>query len=235
MSFFSLAVLCIAVSGLIISMISISPSHELPRWLRNHSVDIFILFSSFSPVFIFLLLTSSFIKLLAFNGIRKLKIRIPQYQIKSHNIKRKNKFLFLSLFMFLSIFVSLLPHQSFINSENEIVGADTVDYMKMLGDMQANGEDDIFYQAFVVQHFGDRPFSLILFSSVLTVFPENPYQIIDHLPVILSPLLVLTVFFLCREITRNDTVVLLASFLTAISFQPLIGIYGGLNFRQEKQ
>jgi len=38
----------------------------------------------------------------------------------------------------------------------------------------------------------------------------------------------LVVFFLTRELTSNDTVSLLASFLTAISFQPLIGIYSGL-------
>jgi len=76
MSFFSLAILCIAVSGLIISMISISSSQELPGWIRNYAVDIFLLFSSFSPIFIFLLLTGSFIKLLTFKGIRKLKIRI---------------------------------------------------------------------------------------------------------------------------------------------------------------
>ena len=227
-SFFSLAVLFIAVSGLIISMISISTSYELPGWIRNHAVNIFWLFSSFSPVFIFLLLTGSFIKLFTFKGIRKLKIRIQQYQINSHIIKRKNKFLFLSIFMFLSIFVALLPHQSFVNYENELVGADTVDYVKFLGSIQVNGNDDFVYRALVDQKYADRPLSLILFSPVLTIFPENPYQIIDHLPIILSPLLVLAVFFLTREITTNDSIALLASFLTAISFQPLVGIYGGL-------
>ncbi len=228
MSFLSLAVLCIAVSGLIISMISIFSNNELPGWIRNYAVDVFILFSSLSPAFIFLLLSGSFIKLLTLKGIRKFKIRIDQYQIKSLNIKRKNKFLFLSLFMLLSIFVALIPHQSFINYENEIVGADTVEYVKSINNIQVNGNDDFVYQVFVVQSFGDRPLSLILFSQVLTIFPDNSYQIVDHLPVILSPLLVLSIFFLTREITTNDTIALLASFLTAISFQPLIGIYGGL-------
>ena len=103
-----------------------------------------------------------------------------------------------------------------------------MDYVKWIDNIQVNGNDDFVYQAFVVQSFGDRPLSLILFSQVLTIFPENPSLIIDHLPIVLSPLLVLTVFFLSREITQNDTIALLASFLTAISFQPLIGIYGGL-------
>ena len=227
MSFFSLSVLCIAVCGLIISLISISSSHELPGWIRNHAVDISLLFSSFSPAFIFILLTGSLVKLLTFKGIRKIKIRIQQYQIKPQSLKQKNKFLFLSLFMFLSIFIALLPHQFFINSENEIVGADTVDYVKWLDSIQVNSKDNPDFGSFVVQNFGDRPLSLILFSPVLTIFPENPYQAIDNLPIILSPLLVLSVFFLSREITKNDTIALLASFLTAVSFQPLIGIYGG--------
>ena len=112
--------------------------------------------------------------------------------------------------------------------ENEIVGADTVTYVKWLDILQANGDDDIVYRVFSIQNFVDRPLSLILFSQMITIFPETPYQLIDHLPLILSPLLVLTVFFLSREITTNDSIALLASFLTAISFQPLVGIYGGL-------
>src|SRR5206468_12297769 len=51
---------------------------------------------------------------------------------------------------------------------------------------------------------------------------------IDHLPIILGPGLVLAVFFLTREITSNDTTSLLASFLTAVSFHTLIGIYSGI-------
>jgi len=228
MSFFSFAVLFIVVTGIIGTILTFSSNSSLSGLMENYAVDIFLLFSSFSPALIFLLLMGSFVKLLPLKGIRKLKIRIPQYQINSHIIKRKNKFLFLSLFMFLSIFVALLPHQSFVNYENELVGADTVNYVRFLGNMQANGNDDFVYQAFVDQIFGDRPLAAILFSPVLTVFPENPYRIIDNLPIILSPLLVLTVFFLSREITKNDTIALLASFLTAISFQPLIGIYGGI-------
>jgi len=47
MSFFSLPVLCIAFSGFIVSMISISLGHEFPGWIRNHAVDVFLLFSYF--------------------------------------------------------------------------------------------------------------------------------------------------------------------------------------------
>jgi len=103
-----------------------------------------------------------------------------------------------------------------------------VAYVKTLNSLEEYEQGELLHQVFVVKLSGDRPLSLLLFSAVLAFFPDNPYQVIDHLPLIFSPLLVLTVFFLTREITSNDTVSFLASFLTAISFQPLIGIYSGL-------
>jgi len=51
-SYFSLTVLYIAISGFIIILFSLSSSSGLPGWIRNHAVDIFLVFSSFSPAFI---------------------------------------------------------------------------------------------------------------------------------------------------------------------------------------
>ena len=228
MSFFSFAVLCIAVSGLILTVLALSSTFELPGWIKNHSYAIFLLFSSFSPVLIIFLVAGSIIKLLTIKGVKESKSRTWNLQITSHKVKRKSKFLFLSLFIVLSIFFALLPHQSFINNEQELVGADTVDYVKWMNNVWEGDQSELMYRAFVVQNSGDRPISLLLFSGMLTIVQDNPYQGIDHIPLILSPVLVLTVFFLTREITSNDTVSLLASFLTAISFQPLVGIYSGI-------
>jgi len=226
LSFFSFAVLFIAATGMIITLLSFSSS--VIGTIRNHAVEIFLLFSSFSSALILLLIVGTLIKLLTIKRVKKLKINIKQYQFSPQKIKRKSKFLFLSLFILLSIFFALLPHQSFINNENELVGADSVSYVNWLNSLMVDDQGELMYQAFVVQHSGDMPLSLLLFSVVLTIFPDNPYQAIDHLPLILSPILVLAVFFLTRELTSNDTVSLLASFLTAISFQPLVGIYSGL-------
>jgi len=130
--------------------------------------------------------------------------------------------------MLLSVFMALFPHQSFINGENEIVGADSVAYVGWLNSIRADEQGEFLNNAFVAPNSEDRPFSLILFSGVLKIFPDSPSYVIDHLPIILSPLLVLAVFFLTRELTSNDTISLLASFLTAVSFHTLIGIYAGL-------
>jgi len=227
-SFFSFAVLGIAVSGLIITLFSISSSSAQPGWIQNHAVDLFLLFSSISPALILFLIAGSFIKLLAIKVKREFKIKKWQHQITSHKLNKKSKFLFLSLFMLLSVFIALFPHQSFINNENELVGSDSVEYVNWLNNIMVEEKGAFLQKAFVAPNSEDRPLSLILFSGVLKIFPDNPYLVIDHLPIILSPLLVLAVFFLTRELTSNDTVSLLASFLTAVSFQTLIGIYGGL-------
>ncbi len=227
-NFFPFSVLCITVSGLILTLLALSSTFEIPVWIKNHSYEIFLLLSSFSPALIIFLVVGSIIKLLTIKGVKESKSRTWNLHISPQKIKRNTRFLFLFFFILLSIFFALLPHQSFINNEQELVGADTVDYVNWLNNVWEGDQSELLYRAFVVQNLGDRPISLLLFSGMFSILPENPYQGIDHLPLILSPILVLTVFFLTRELTSNDKVALLASFLTAISFQPLIGIYSGL-------
>ena len=53
-------------------------------------------------------------------------------------------------------------------------------------------------------------------------------EVVDHLPIVLGPALVLVVYFLTREMTSNDLISVLAAFLTAVSFHVLTGIYAGL-------
>ena len=226
-SLFSYAVLCIAVSGFIVTILSLSSTFELPSWIKNHSLVIFLLFSSFSPVLIFFLVAGSIIKLLTIKGNKEAKSKIWQLHIVPQKVKRKSRYLFLCFFILLSILLAVFPHQSFINNENELVGVDTPYYVNWLNYVMVEDQSEFIHRVFVVPNSGDRPISLLLFSVVFSIFPENPSQGIDHLPIILSPILVLAVFFLTREVTSNDTVSLLASFLTAISFQALIGIYSG--------
>src|SRR5690606_15748199 len=85
---------------------------------------------------------------------------------------------------------------------------------------------DFLYQAFVQQRGGDRPVSLIFIYS-LQVTGADLFSLVEFSPLILGPTLVLTVYLLTRELTSNNVTSLLAAFLTAISFQTMIGIYAG--------
>ena len=64
----------------------------------------------------------------------------------------------------------------------------------------------------------------ILFQGSL---PLPTVDVIDSMPVILSPILTLVVYFLTREITNNLKISLLITFFSTLSFQVLIGIYAG--------
>ena len=55
----------------------------------------------------------------------------------------------------------------------------------------------------------------------------DPFQVIEYSPALFAPLLALVTFFLTRELTGNDKISIVASLLSAISFQTLIDIYSG--------
>jgi len=169
-SFFSIAVLCIAFVGLIATMLTFFPNSGFSGGIRNYAYEIFLLLSSFSPALIFFLVAGTFVNLFIIKRLKELKNQTRKFQITSHKIKQKNKILFLSLFIFLSIFFALLPHQSFINNENELVGADTVDYVDRLNNLRVSDKGEFLHQAFVVQNSGDRPLSLIFLSGLLNIF-----------------------------------------------------------------
>ncbi|HXS61176.1 MAG TPA: hypothetical protein VN703_10255, partial [Candidatus Sulfopaludibacter sp.] len=218
------------------------PSTSIP--IRNYTYDIFVLLSSLSPFFIFLLICSLPLKLL----INELIInRILRSEKKnnnnshhinssffsdnnnSHHIRSRNKIIWLMLFMLLSVIMVLIPHYPSINKDNRQVGVDTKEYVNMMKPLlKSNNAHQFIQQIFVIQSAGDRPLTLLfLFAIVKTVNATNLSDIIEYLPIILGPSLVLAVFFLTRELTSNDTTSLFASFITSLSFHTLIGVYAG--------
>jgi hypothetical protein len=146
-------------------------------------------------------------------------------------IKCRNKILYLSLFILLSIITVIIPHQLGIDRNDQDVGVDTHFYVDWVGVLiRSSNPQEFIQQAFVVQAEGDRPITLIFLFSIIKVIPfaGGLSSFIEYIPVILAPALVLVMYFLTRElIPNNDVVSLLASFLTAVSFHILIGVYAG--------
>jgi hypothetical protein len=149
---------------------------------------------------------------------------------------KKAKVLFIISFMILSVVLALIPHQATINKTNQPIGVDTAHYVLFINNLsKANNTLEFLRQAFVVQSGGDRPVFLILsLAFIKTLSPNDNFALntlssnIELLPILLGPALVLAVYFLTRELTsKNDAISLLSAFLTAISFQTLIGIYAG--------
>lgn len=218
-------------TGFVSIIISFAPlfsvtENSIP--IPDFAYKIFVLLASICPLLILFLIMGSPFKLV----IKKFSIGQDKSMTpfsNGHIIRAKTKILYLLLFMLISLTIALIPHQAAINHDNQQVGSDSIDYVVMINTLaQSNNPQEFIQKLFVIPISGDRPFASLFFYTIGRMWPDNISYTIDHIPIILGPALVLAVFFLTREITSNDTTSLLASFLTAVSFQTLIGIYAGL-------
>ena len=131
--------------------------------------------------------------------------------------------IYLSLCILLSITVALIPHIAVINPNHERLGVDTPRYVSWLDLMKNQTASPAFKEIYS----GDRPLTLIVMFLISEATNIDSFQVAEYSPLLLSPLLALVTFFFTRQITSNDKISILASFLSAVSFQTLTGIYSG--------
>jgi hypothetical protein len=201
--------------------------------IRDYSYEIFLVFSTLSPVLLIFSVYGFFVKIVM-DGIMAMAIKVKKQCLNPISIQRgenlltRTKIIFLLLFTMLSVILAILPHQARINIENRQIGVDSDYYVNWLAPLiNSKDSQDFFYQAFVVQNHGDRPITLILISVISKIINSNLFYTVEYFPIILGPSLLFVIFYLTRELTGNDTTSLIAAFLTVVSFQTLIGIYAG--------
>jgi hypothetical protein len=216
-------------------------SRSIP--LPNYAYGIFILFSSLSPILMILLINAVPVKILS-NEFIKVMSKLKETTsattganslvISHKKIKLRNKLIYLSLIVLLTLMLVSIPHQPTINKNNRLIGADSITYGMWENTLlKSNNAQDFIQKAFVTLSGGDRPISLIFFFTIIkvatytTASTVGSSYIIDNLPIILGPALVLVIYSLTRELTSNDVASLFAAFLTAVSFHTLVGIYAG--------
>jgi len=233
-NYLALFVIATSIIGIVLSIaLLFSLPVNLDFSIPNYSFEIFILFSSISPILVLLIVSCIPVKIL----MREFKIAIgrikkpSKFSIDFSNgteIKRRTKITCIILVMLLSVILVIIPHQHIINNDNQPVGVDTHYYIGWVGALiHSSSPQDLLYQAFVAQNGGDRPITLIVLFALNKIVPSNLVDTIEYLPLVLAPALIFVVYLLTRELTSNDVTSLLASFLTAVSFQTLIGIYAG--------
>jgi hypothetical protein len=230
------AIICtlIGAASILMSLPPIFSSLSSSFPVRNYTYDIFSLFSVFSPILMVLIIFCLPLKMI----INAFSERILKTKYSNNNntavsfagvVRRRNKILYLLLFILLSMILVLIPHQPAINKDDQKIGVDTTYYVNWLGNLTStNNTQDFLRQAFVVQSDGDRPLALMFFFTLVKVIHVDSFHTMEYIPIILGPLLILVVYFLTRELTSSDVTSILAAFLTAISFHILVGIYAGL-------
>ena len=238
-NYFAIAGTVIGIMGLSIYLMPLFYVSHYMIYIRNYEYEIYLLLSSFSAALLLLLLSCVPLKIFL-KELRTALVRIKRIDNhqsivsnKDYNdndsINSKYKFIYILLFMLLSLVIALIPHQPQINPNGQQIGVDTDYYVNWINALNhASDYRDFFHQAFVVQSHGDKPLVLIfLFTITKFLNIADSHFIVEHVPLILGPLLVLVVFYLTHEMTSNHNQALLASFFTSISFQVMVGIYAG--------
>jgi hypothetical protein len=247
LQYISLAVIAISAIGIVVqvSAVFFTPSNfDSSSAGRSPENDLFLLLSSFSTIYIFLLVFCLGVKVLfkGVLGILKLDIKedISHQTLsddadahKQNKVKTQTKIGLLLLAIVLSIVLVLIPQHPLINKDNQYIGVDTGYYAGWIGELsRSKSLSDFIYQLFVVHggQGGDRPLSLLFLFLVYQVAGGDNIslaEVIEHFPLILGPGMVLAFYFLTIELTRNEKIALIAAFLGAVSFHTLVGIYAG--------
>jgi hypothetical protein len=231
--------------GIVSLLISLAPLFSISNTTiptPNYAYEIFLLMSSFSPILLLLLILCFPVKLLIkefMTGILKIKNNNRfDSLLFNDRLKSRTTIIYISLFMLLSILITLIPYQPPINKDNQQIDVDDSRYADWINALrQSNDVYEFIRQAFVIHSTGDRPLALIFLFTIVKIVNANlfyaigfytaDFYAIELASLVLGPALVLVIYFLTRELTSNDITSLMASFLTAISFHTLIGIYSG--------
>lgn len=233
-----LSVNYVAILGILIAIVSASVIvsyilyPDLPLPSENYLYYFFMIFSILSPLYLVLIAFNYPLRLL----YGKLKnrwwksalMKEENNTVKEKHLKLRMKVFQLLVIIILSIVISMIPHLSTVNPDNFVIGSDTKYYLSFLNTMaDSSGYYEIIHKAFVTIVTGDRPFSLLFFFWMSTIFYQgNFYYLLEDLPLLLGPLLVTSIYFLTLSITKSHHTSILASLLT-IPSHILIGIYAG--------
>lgn len=126
---------------------------------------------------------------------------------------------FLLVLVLLSMFVAYYPYLPSINPEGKAVGVDYRHYVEAAGLVEGN-----LSQALSVMG-GSRPMIFLLIFGFQRVLGSDVSVAVKFLPVLLNPLLVLSVFFVALEAFLDDGVALWAAFFTLFGVQVTVGMY----------
>ena len=233
-TYFSIILIILCAYSLGLSFLKIIGYLELKEQIQDYAYNFFVIISRFSPFIVILISIAIFINIVV-NYLKK-KPRITKiistkisnfatYQPDSGSILDPR--LILILILSFSVLLPIIPQLPTINPDNRYVGVDTFWYVNWTGSFENNDPLELLNNAFNEQSHGDRPLSLFIIFVFSKILPFSTVDAIDNMPIILSPILTLVIYFLTREITNNIKISLLVTFFSTLSYQVLIGIYAG--------
>lgn len=214
---------CFGIASLVVLMLIGTPPVEIEKY--PYAIFQQIL-SILTPAIMGALVFCIPVKVLFNQVINKMKTkwRIQPIMIVPRKLPIKRMAIYLCLCLVLAVGVTLMVHFLVANPNSQRFGVDSPMYVKKLM-MMKNQTADPIHLAF--RDSGDRPLTLLILFLITETTRVNQLQVVEFSPLVLSPLLVIITFLLTRQMTENDSIAMLSSFLSAISFQTVIGIYSG--------
>jgi hypothetical protein len=144
LQYISLAVIAMSVIGIVVplSAVFLTPNFDSYAGL-NSGNELFLLLSSFSTIYIFLLVFCLGVKVLfkGVLGIFKLDIKedisqtLSDDNYEQNKLKTQTKIGFLLLAIVLSVVLVLIPQHPLINQDNQDIGVDTGYYVAWIGEL----------------------------------------------------------------------------------------------------
>ena len=119
---------------------------------------------------------------------------------------------FLAAIVFLSMFSSVYPYLEAVNPRGIHAGRDVSDYIEVAQLVEAD-ISEVFKAS-----GGSRPVIYLVILGFQRLFGLETLAAVRFLPVILNPLLVMSIFFLVREACRDDRIAVTAAFFTATGY-----------------
>lgn len=132
----------------------------------------------------------------------------------------------LAIGLVISTLLPLIPYRPDLNPSASLVGVDSPLYLGWLQQMTALPLSQAIHFSLVSGLDGSRPLLLLLLYFVSSI-GVSPVQVIEFLPVVLSPLLSLSTFVFVKTGFGSSEIAGLTSILTPVSFYTTVGLWGG--------
>ncbi|MFX0140390.1 MAG: hypothetical protein ACFFDN_42520, partial [Candidatus Hodarchaeota archaeon] len=192
-------------------------------WFADLELALFYIIAPLAPLVVLVIILIVFLKLLkpqyliiAIQFFRVLSP--PEGELKEEEI-RLHPQIFLIASVVLSVVAALYPYSRYINPDRIAFGVDFHYYIDWMGSVTKD-----LYSAFTVAN-GSRPVVLWLIYGVQRISGLEFIDTIKYLPILLNPLLVISVYFMVSRATKDWEWAVLASFFTTLGFTTTVGMY----------
>ena len=125
-----------------------------------------------------------------------------------------------------SILLAFVPYRADLNPNRVLVGIDSPLYVAWIDQMLARPLPQALQYSFVEGLDGSRPLLLVVLYAIASL-GVSPTWIIEYLPMVLAPLLSLSVYVFVRFGQGSQRLAGLTAIFTPFSFYVSIGLWGG--------